>query len=89
MKWTLEQQQKKKKKWLIFKIYVAAAEVLPSLKSLEVTHPTHHGRRPLWSIAAPQQANHANRRQTGPQKSIRSSHHRTFHQFSTSQRSRE
>ena len=30
-------------------IIVVATAVLPSLKRLEVTYPTHHSRRPLWS----------------------------------------
>ena len=82
-------EEKKKKKSLIVYIFVAATAVLPSLKRLGVTHQTHHGRRPLWSIAAPQLSNRANRHQTGPQKSTRSIRRRTCHQFWAKQQTRE
>ena len=70
-----------KKKSLLFYIFIAAIVVLSSLKRQEVTCPTHHGRRPLWSRTVPQQLlTCASNRQTSLQKSIRSSHFRTCHQ---------
>ena len=70
------------KKRPIFYTFVASTAVLCNIKRKEVTCPTHHGCRPLWSSANPQRLilTCANHHQTNPQKSICSSHLLTCHQ---------
>ena len=76
-----QQQQEEEEKIPIFNIFVAATAVLTIFKRIEVTCQTHHRRRPLWSNVTTKRyvLTCANHRQTDPQKSICSSHHRTYH----------